>query len=98
MGNGKGCVLERPLGLGKALQRVRGWGKGSGARYRCDFSDSILSSFGFRANHHRRAATPAQTASTIPNGQAPCRKPYAEPIKHEAAKARTNHGLRFSKV
>ncbi len=28
-----------------------------------------------RRRHQRRAATPAQTASTSPNGQAPCRKP-----------------------
>lgn len=28
-----------------------------------------------RAIHHRRSATPNQTASTNPNGQAPCRKP-----------------------
>jgi hypothetical protein len=26
-------------------------------------------------NHQRRAATPAQTASTRPNGHAPCRNP-----------------------
>ena len=44
----------------------------------------------------RRNATIAQTASTKPNGQAPCKKPYSEPSKQAIAKARTNQWLRFS--
>jgi hypothetical protein len=48
------------------------------------------------AYHHRRTATPAQTASTSPNGHAPCKKPYAEPSPHEKANAKMNHELRCS--
>ena len=47
---------------------------------------------------HRRSATSAQTASTTPNGHAPCKKPYAEPSPHETAKPRMNHRLRCSKA
>jgi hypothetical protein len=49
-----------------------------------------------RSSHHFRAATMDQTASTNPNGQAPCRKPYAEPNAHATANPRMNHELRFS--
>lgn len=34
----------------------------------------------------RFKATPAQIASTKPNGHAPCKKPYAEPSAHAAEK------------
>src|SRR5207247_10480969 len=44
----------------------------------------------------RRTATPDQIASITPKGQAPRRKPYAEPRAHAAAKARTNQRLRTS--
>src|SRR5207249_4297830 len=40
--------------------------------------------------HHFRAATTAQTASTAPNGHAPCRNPYADPIAHANANASVN--------
>jgi hypothetical protein len=33
---------------------------------------------------HRRNATTVQTASTMPNGQAPCAKPYADPKRARA--------------
>jgi hypothetical protein len=37
-----------------------------------------------------------RTASTRPNGQAPCQKPYTEPRAHAAANASTNDGRRCS--
>lgn len=45
---------------------------------------------------HRPKATIAQTASTTPNGHAPCRNPYTDPRTQEAANPNTNHALRGS--
>jgi hypothetical protein len=40
--------------------------------------------------------TSDQMASTIPNGHAPCRKPYTDPSAQAPANARTNHALKSS--
>ena len=41
---------------------------------------------------HRRSATKPQIVSITPNGQEPCRKPYADPSQQDKAKARMNQG------
>src|SRR5579872_6114851 len=46
--------------------------------------------------HHRYTATADHTASTNPNGHAPCRNPYADPRTHDPAKASVNQRLRCS--
>src|ERR1700680_78982 len=48
--------------------------------------------------HQRRTATTDQTASTSPNGQAPCRNPYTDPSTQDPANPNTNQRLRFSSV
>ena len=50
----------------------------------------------YRVRHHRSVAITAQTASIIPNGQAPCKNPYIEPKMHKRAKPRINQRLRSS--
>jgi hypothetical protein len=50
------------------------------------------------ATAQRRIATTDHTASTNPNGQAPCKKPYAEPRMQAPAKARMNHLLLDSRA
>jgi hypothetical protein len=45
---------------------------------------------------HLCKATAAQIASTTPNGQAPCRKPYSEASAQALTNARMYHGLRSS--
>src|ERR1700675_767571 len=47
---------------------------------------------------YRRSATTDHTASTRPNGHAPCRKPYTEPRAQATAKARMSQRLRASKA
>jgi 2-iminobutanoate/2-iminopropanoate deaminase len=49
-----------------------------------------------RLIHQRRVAISDHTASTAPNGQAPCRKPYSEPRAQAPAKPRTHQGERSS--
>ena len=75
---------------------------------RCSCRGSILwqvQEFRFRVSSgsrlwvapcQRRTATTVQMASTTPNGQAPCKKPYADPRAHDPANANTNQWLRSS--
>jgi glycogen operon protein len=49
-------------------------------------------------DRQRRTATTDQIASTIPNGHAPCRNPYADAHTQATAKASTNQGLRSSRA
>jgi hypothetical protein len=67
-------------------------GSGPATDYRYPFPCRLALAF----VRQRRTATTAQIASITPNGQAPCKKPYAEPSAQEMANARTNHGLRSS--
>jgi hypothetical protein len=53
------------------------------------FSDLLRS-------HQRLIATKDHTASTIPNGHAPCKKPYTEAITQDTANASTNQAERPS--
>src|SRR5262249_34293652 len=74
-----------PPGCKRNAAGARAWKKSMKIR--------VVSQFEIILLRQRRTATPAQIASTTPNGQAPWRKPYIEATPQAPANARTYQGL-----